>query len=367
MTNKAPVSASQYPGKYIQGQGQINYVQDYAAKLGNNAFIVYAPSSKERVENIIVKKFKKANLNCKAEKFNRESSKKEIDRLVEICKENKCNLVIGIGGGKCLDTAKAVSYYMEIPVISIPTTAATDAPCSALSVIYTETGEMESYLPLRKNPDVIIIDSAIVTEAPVRLLVAGMGDALATKFEARANLRSHSICLSGSTPSITAMALASLCYDTLLSDGKKAKISVENKVVTNSVERIIEANTLLSGVGFESGGIAASHAVHDGLTVLEETHHYYHGEKVSFGVITQLVLENADNDEIKEVIAFCKDVGLPTTLADLGITEVTKEKLMMVAEAACAEGSTVHNMPFEVTPESLYGAMIVADKLGGSY
>ena len=78
------------------------------------------------------------------------------------------------------------------------------------------------------------------------------------------------------------MALTKLCYETLLSDGRKAKISLENKVVTPAVERIIEANTLLSSVGFESGGIAAAHAVHYGLTALEETHHYYHGEKVSF-------------------------------------------------------------------------------------
>lgn len=133
------------------------------------------------------------------------------------------------------------------------------------------------------------------------------------------------------------------------------------------MEKIIEANTLLSGIGFESGGLAGAHAIHNGFTVLEECHHMYHGEKVAFGTITQLVLEDMPADELEDVIGFCIDVGLPVTLKELGVEEVTKEKIMAVAEAACAETDTLHNMPFEVTPEKVYAAIMAADAYGNYF
>ena len=163
------------------------------------------------------------------------------------------------------------------------------------------------------------------------------------------------------------MALAELCFDTLMEEGVKAKVALEAGVCTNAVEKIIEANTLLSGIGFESGGLAGAHAIHNGLTVLEECHHMYHGEKVAFGTITQLVLENVPTDELEEVIDFCIEVGLPVTLAELGIKEVTEEKIMAVATAACAESDTLHNTPFEVTPEKVYAAILAADGYGRYY
>ena len=136
------------------------------------------------------------------------------------------------------------------------------------------------------------------------------------------------------------------------------------KAETPAVEKIIEANTLLSGIGFESAGLAGAHAIHNGLTVLEECHHMYHGEKVAFGTIAQLVLEDVSAEELEDIISFCIEVGLPVTLGELGVKEITKEKIMAVAEAACAENDTLHNMPFEVTPEKVYAAIMAADAYG---
>lgn len=103
-------------------------------------------------------------------------------------------------------------------------------------------------------------------------------------------------------------------------------MALEAGACTAAVEKVIEANTLLSGIGFESGGLAGAHAIHNGFTVLEECHHMYHGEKVAFGTITQLVLEDVSADELEDIIGFCIEVGLPVTLKELGIEEVTKEK-----------------------------------------
>ena len=140
------------------------------------------------------------------------------------------------------------------------------------------------------------MDTDIIVKSPVRLTVAGMGDALATYFEARACQRSGATSCAGGKTTEAAMALAKLCFDTLMEEGVKAKIALEAGVCTPAVEKVIEANTLLSGIGFESAGLAGAHAIHNGFTVLEECHHMYHGEKVAFGTLTQLVLENVPLD-----------------------------------------------------------------------
>ena len=245
-----------------------------------------------------------------------------------------------------------------------PTIASTDAPCSALSVIYTDEGVFEEYLFLPANPNLVLMDTDIIAASPTRLTVAGMGDALATYFEARACVTKGAGTCAGGLSTEAAYALAKLCFDSLMAEGVKAKIALDAGACTTAVEKIIEANTLLSGIGFESCGLAGAHAIHNGLTVLPECHHMYHGEKVAFGTLAQLVLENVPADELEEIIGFCIEVGLPVTLKGLGLEEVTDEKIMAVAEAACAENDTLHNMPFEVTAKSVAAAIKAADAYG---
>ena len=129
----------------------------------------------------------------------------------------------------------------------------------------------------------------------------------------------------------------------------------------------MEANTLLSGLGFESGGLAAAHAVHNGLTALPQSHHFMHGEKVNFGTLTQFALEDRPTREFNEFVAFCMSVGLPTTFADLELGTVSKEELEAVAKAATAPGETIHNMPFAVTPAMVVDAMVAADSYSRAY
>ncbi len=350
------------PGSYIQGNGEVLKLAEYYSALGQKgAYIIVDDFIYDNYKAQIASSFKTGNIPSTISTFGGECSKVEINKHQGLLGE--CDVVIGIGGGKTLDTAKAVAYYTKKPVIIVPTIASTDAPCSRLSVIYTEKGEFESYLPLTSNPEVVIMDLDIIINAPVRFLVAGIGDALATYYEAKACTISNGITMAGGITTKAALSLAELCLDTLLGDGLKAKIAVENGTTSKAVENIIEANTYLSGVGFESGGLAAAHAIHNGLTVLEETHHMLHGEKVAFGTISQLVLENRSLEELEEIIYFCKSVGLPTTFKDLGIEEVTDEDLMKVANASCAEGETIYNMPFEITPKLVFSAMKIADSL----
>lgn len=299
--------------------------------------------------------------------FGGESSHSEIDRISNIVKEKGSDVIVGVGGGKVIDTTKAVSYFTKKPCIVMPTVASSDAPCSSLSVIYTDDHRFQEYLYLPAGPDLVIVDTSVIAKAPPRLLASGMGDALATYFEARACKDSHSKnCLDGNV-TLAAMGLAELCYQTLMDEGLKAILAASVHAVTPALEHIVEANTYLSGIGFESGGLAAAHAVHNGLTVLPQTHELYHGEKVAFGTLTQLVMEDADEDELHAVVDFCITLGLPVTFAELGLHEVTEAELMKAAEAAAAPTDTAHNMPFPVTPEIIYNAMIGADAIGRYY
>ena len=355
------------PSKYVQAPGELRKIASYTKGLGKKALCLITESGLKRTKEMLDTSFDESKADVMYEAFQGECCKKEIDRISELCKQNKIDVIIGIGGGKTHDTAKAVGYYTDLPVVIVPTIASTDAPCSALSVIYTEEGVFENYLFLKQNPNIVLVDTEIVAKAPTRLLVAGMGDALATYFEARACEASNAGSCAAGTTTMAAQALAELCYETLIEEGYKAKLAADSNSVTKSLEKIVEANTLLSGIGFESGGLAGAHAIHNGLTVLPETHAMYHGEKVAFGTLVQLILENAPMDEIEEVLEFCVTVGLPVTLRELGVEEVTKEKILEVAKASSVEGETIHNMPFEVTAADVYGAIMVADKMGNQY
>lgn len=350
------------PGEYVQGKGELGELASHYGRLGSKgAYVLVDRFIYDTYPGEITSSFEREGVPYEAVVFGGECSDVEIRRHVEALGD--ADVVIGIGGGKTLDTAKGVAHYAGIPDIIVPTAASTDAPCSRLAVLYTETHEFDRYLPLDANPSVVVVDTDVIAHAPVRFLMAGIGDALATYYEADACRRSNAVTMVGGHVSLGAFALATLCRDTLLADGLKAKAAAESHVVTPALENVIEANTYLSSVGFESSGLAAAHAIHDGLTVLEGTHRYLHGEKVAFGTVCQLILENKPADELARIVRFLHACDLPVCLHDLDIDDCTDEELLRAAEGACAPGDTMGNMPFEVTPGDVVAAMRTTDAL----
>lgn len=354
------------PSRYVQGEDELLNLGEYVSSFGSKALLVSSKDDEGRVRTQLDEAIRRTPFTLESAGFNLECCWAEIHRIDAIAKEKNVDVIIGLGGGKSLDTAKAVAGRLDKPVIVVPTIAATDAPTSSSAVVYTENGEFLEYVYFRNNPNLVLVDTGVIARAPARFLVAGMGDALATWFEARSCARAFADNNANGKSTLAALAIAELCYDTLLEDSIKAKAACEAGVVTGALENIVETNILLSGLGFESSGLAAAHAIHNGLTVLEETHRFFHGEKVAFGTIVHLVLENADEEELRTVINYCKAVGLPTCLADLGVTNVTPERIMKVAEMATAEGETIHHMPFPVTASMVSSAIHAADKLGAA-
>ncbi len=357
------ITTTIFPGRYVQGSGAIARLTKLIPRYGTKGFLICSPSSFDTVLPPLREELEAA-VPIVAERFGRECLDEEIDRLGDLAKNAACDVIIGIGGGKTLDTAKAVAHNLSCPVIVVPTIASTDAPCSALSVIYRETGRIKRLLVLRKNPDVVLVDTDIIARSPVRLLVAGMGDALATWFEAESCMIKHARNMAGGAGSAAVFTLARLCYDLLIEHGMAAKMACEAKVVTPALEHVTEANTLLSGLGFESGGLAAAHAIHDGLTALEQCHGYYHGEKVALGVLASLFLTDKPKETIDEVYSFCQSVGLPSTFADIGLDGVSDDDLMKVAEIACGAKQSVHNELIPVTAQDVVASLKMANAEG---
>lgn len=357
------ITTSVFPSRYVQGNGALNLLGEELARFGSKALLLLDPfvddNFHQQIERVCA-----SHVTCKFERFAGECCDEEIERLAKQSKENVPDVIVGMGGGKAIDTAKCLADSMGRPVVIVPTLASTDAPCSGLSIVYTATGEYKRAVIFKENPRLVLVDSHIVAQAPARFLVSGMGDALATWFEAEDCFVSNAANMTGRKGSFTAYNLASFCYETLLEYGVLAVQAVKRKVVTPALERVIEANTLLSGLGFESGGLSGAHAIHNGFTALEPTHSYWHGEKVAFGTLSLLMLTDRSPDIIDEVYSFCEAIGLPTTLADIGLTNVTQEELLKVAELACSKEDTIHNIAMEVTPEAVLAAICAADEEG---
>jgi len=351
-----------FPGKYIQGAGALNKLPALIKLFGRQGLIFASPTAHRKILPESGIELNSSSL--LVERFAGECCEKELTRLGTIIREKNVDVLVGMGGGKTIDTAKIAADRANIPVIVVPTVASTDAPCSGCAVVYSEQGVFESVLYQKSNPAAVLVDTHIIADAPVRFLVSGMGDALATWFEARSCSSTQSENACGGLGTLTGLNLARLCYDTLLQYGATARIAAERHIVTPALEHIVEANILLSGIGFESGGLASAHSIHNGLTALEETHAFYHGEKVAFGVLVGLQLTDAPREESDTVFSFCKEVGLPTTLSDIGLKNCDRNRLMQVAEKACAPEECIHHEAGTITPEKVLHAMLAADAIG---
>ncbi len=357
------------PSRYTQGKGATAALGREMTALGLEGPVLFiaGKTAISRLAGTWKSSLDEAGMRHTVYRFEGECSLAEIERVKKSARDCKARTIIGAGGGKVLDTARAAAADLNLPVVNCPTVASSDAPCSALSVIYTDEGIFQEYRLYRRNPDLVLVDTQVIAEAPPRLLTAGMGDALATWFEAKTCVAGSVRNMRGGGSTTSALALSELCYRTLLADGADALRAVSTKVVTPALERLVEANTLLSGLGFESSGLAAAHAVHNGLTAVPETHPYFHGEKVAFGLLVQLVLEGAPRASVEEVLAFSTEVGLPTTLADIGLSELPRDRLEPIVCRATAPGETIHNEPFEVTIDMVADAMLAADAIGRAW
>lgn len=353
--------AMREPLKYAQGRDALLKFYEETSYMGKRWLFICSNSGYNACHDKIEKSFGKAKDYRRYEVFGGISSNGEINKMKKIVIEDEIDTVVAVGGGSAVDTAKATAYYTGKHIVIVPTVAATDAPCTGLSVIYNDDHSFDRYLFYPTNPDAVIVDSTVIANAPVEFLIAGMGDALGTFFEGRASVRTESASLEGTGITRAGQALARLCYDTLKTYGKQAVESCKVHAVTPALEAIIEANVYLSGVGADNVNCAAAHSFYNGVTSVN-VKHAYHGSCVAFGTLVQLILEGASKQEFKEVQDFCLEVGLPITLGEIGT--YTDKQIKTIAKNACIPGETVHNLAGDVQPCEMYDAILLADALG---
>lgn len=360
------ITAFASPSTYVQGDQLLDHAAEYLTPFGNQGLLV----ADDNVWQLIGQRFYQTltddGLTIEHVQFNGESSPEEIARITAIGQQAAAKFIIALGGGKTNDTTKAVGDALGIAVVIVPTLASNDSPCTRLSVLYAENGEFLKYLFYHKNPDLVLVDSAVIAGAPVRFLIDGIADALSTNVEAQSVARARTTTLLPLKTHQTAAGLAPAekCEALLFDYTQAAVTAAKSHVVTPALEHIIEANILLSGAGAETSGLAAAHSFQNGLTALGgDVHRLSHGQKVAFGTLVNLVLEDASDARFQKYLDFEVALGLPTTLADLHLGEATDDDLLKVAKLATQPDETIHNMGFPVTARTLLAAIKGADAL----
>lgn len=325
MVYQNEMKVMQFPCKYVQGKNAIQLLPQYIEQMGGKSLVVTTKSQYDKISQVM-------GTISQVELFRGECSYEEVSRVETLAREMGATVIVAVGGGKVIDVVKISADQLGIPSIIVPTICATDAPTSGCAVTYTADGEYIRVEYQKTNPRLVLIDSEIIAHAPTRFLVSGMGDAFATYLEAMAceATGSPNECKGGGLRTRSAMALCRLCTETLFEYGVQARKDNEAGIASEALESVIEANTLLSGLGFESTGLGMCHAVANAFTLIPECHVKYHGEKVAYGCLVEL--EMYDPLGIKErTYDFFRQIGLPTTLREMGIPAPTEEQIMLLA------------------------------------
>jgi glycerol dehydrogenase len=353
------------PQRYVQGKDVLAHVGRYLSLVrARRVAILISAGGQARHGEVLGASLRTARIDSVVCAFGGECSLEEIGKHASALKTQNVDCVLAVGGGKCVDAGKAVAFRLDTPVVIAPTLASNDAPCSALSVLYSPEGVATGVEFYPCSPALVIVDTGIVAAASERYLVSGMGDAMATWYEAFVCLRNaHAVTMVGARPTIASVAIGEHCASTLFEKGPAAAAAVASNTVNEPLEAVVEANTLLSGLGFESGGLAAAHGFAQSFTALPLTKaKHLHGEMVAMGTLAQLVLESR-HDEARRVAEFFAQVGLPVHLGQLCIDAGNASALDTIVAGALAF-PFIGNMPMPIDAAVLLRGLLGAHALG---
>jgi glycerol dehydrogenase len=309
------------PLRYIQGPGVLDQIGGVAHLAGEHALLVADRFVLDLIGSRVAEACRASQVSLHTAAFNGEITYAEIGRLGSHVAASRVDVVIAAGGGKGIDTGKAISRHLDAPVITVPTIASNDAPTSKIYVVYDEHHRIVGVEHMKTNPLAVVVDTDLIARAPKKLLLAGIGDAISKKFEVAQCYKAGGHNIYGARGTLAANALADLCYDTLREHAHGALQAIERRQPDASLEALVEAAVLLSGLCFENGGLSVAHAMTRGLSAITDTANQLHGLQVAYGLLVQLQLENRPLAFVKELRQFYTGLGLPTNLRELGLKQ----------------------------------------------
>jgi glycerol dehydrogenase len=353
------VSLTIAPAQVVRGFGALEQMGDAIARLGSRPLLVGGDRALAIVKSRLKPMLKANQLSSAKISYGQDCSEVALAAMQQAVADHQADLIIGIGGGKALDAAKLVAYQCKLPIVTIPTSAATCAAWTALSNVYSEQHAFLYDVSLARCPDLLVLDYDLVATAPQRTLVAGIGDAIAKWYEA-----SVSSGHSDKTLLIAAVQQARVLRDILFQKSAAALSDPKGSEWQEVVDAAVLMAGVIGGIGGAQCRTVAAHAVHNGLTHLLASHGVLHGEKVAYGILVQLRLEEMVQGNLlattarQQLLKFYSEIGLPQTLADLGLAQVSIADLQHAAEVACLPASDIHRLPFKVDPSQLMAAMV---------
>jgi glycerol dehydrogenase len=354
-----------FPGQYTQGPGALDALGEQLARAGFARAVVLCDAAVgESLWPRVDASLRRAGLDAHRAMFPGECTKGAIADLANRVRAFAPDVVVGLGGGKAIDCAKGVAMALGTQVAVCPTIASNDAPTSRLIVLYDDDHRVVGVDYLSRNPVLVLVDTDVIVRAPVRFFAAGIGDAISKRFEAAQCFASGGHNSFGTPPLDTALRLTNMVYDVLMSDGRAACAAVAAGRLDATVERVVEATVLLSGVGFESGGLSLAHALIRGLTAIPSISSMLHGELVAFGTLVQMEVEGRNDQDIEALIELLVAVALPVTLRELGQRDaLTQAERDTIVDATLAAAYSRHMTP-PLTAGRLARALHDADRRG---
>lgn len=329
------------PSEYILQEGALEFLEEKLLARGISSAIIVTGEKSWAAAKVYWPSVD--TIQTEVFVYNGECSLSEIERLKK--SSQHVDAIIGVGGGKVVDLAKATANEVHKQVIIVPTLASNCAPWTPLSVLYNDEGIFTGYEVYPVSTSLLIVEPAICLAAPRELFVAGIGDTLAKWYEADVQLRSieHK-----TVPLFISHHSAKACKDILIKESSAALEAVDTQIMNESFVKVVEVMFMYAGMvggyGDHYGRTAADHSIHNGLTALEGSHHILHGIKVAYGIIVQLMLEER-LDEITALTPFYEALNLPKSLREMSLENVMEDELKQVALKAILPTESIHLMP----------------------
>jgi glycerol dehydrogenase len=313
------------PGRYHQGPGALDLLGEVAAPFGPAPLVIgdahVMAMLRPRLEALLAG----AGLRPAFRTLEGEITRPAIAALARGAEA--ASVVVGVGGGKSLDAAKGVAMTLGAPAVTVPTIASNDSPTSAAVAIYDDDHVMIAVDRMAASPACVLVDTALIAAAPAHFLRAGIGDAIAKKYEAEGCMAGTGVTPFGTRPLLTALAIADCAHATILRHAEAALAACEAKAVTPDLEHVVEAVVLMSGLGFENGGLSLAHSLTRGLVRARGARDAIHGAQVAWAVLVHMAAEGRGDDDIQSLARFYRRIGLPVRLADLGMADPTDAEI----------------------------------------